>query len=125
MNNINFEMAIQNINLEQYDKAVEFLKTAIIEEQEAGNEKIAMEYTCVLGELYADLGRRNESITEFIKVLEFDKKNNSIPQQAKIAREFLEFFRGEMQVVTAEAPKNLAQMQTKAFVNRHQRGHKR
>lgn len=125
MNNINFEMAIQNINLEQYDKAVEFLKTAITEEQEAGHEKIAMEYTCVLAELYADLGRRNESITEFIKVLEFDKKNNSIPKQAKIAREFLEFFRGEMQVVTAEAPKNLAQMQTKAFVNRHQRGRKR
>ncbi len=123
--NTNFEMAIQYINLEEYDKAVESLKKAIAAEQEAGNEKAAMEYTCVLGELLADLGRREEAIPEFLKIIEFDNKTNSIPKQAKIAREFLMFFSGEMQVVQAEAPKNLAQMQTKAFVNRHQRGRKR
>lgn len=107
--NVNFEMAIQYINMEEYDKAIESLKKAIADEVENNNEKAATEYTCVLGELLADLGRRDESEAEFIKVLDYCVKTNSLPKQARIAKEFLDFFHGKVQLVSAPVPRNRAE----------------
>lgn len=124
--NINFEMAIQYINLEAYDKAVESLQTAIKEETDKGNEKASIEYTCVLGELYADLGKKEESIGEFAKVLEYCDRTNDLPKQRKIARDFLDLFSGATKMVTAphpaaQAPANVMGMTSKGFIAKNQR----
>lgn len=124
--NVNFEMAIQYINLEEYEKAVESLKTAISEEMDKGNEKESIEYTCVLGELYADLGRKKESIDEFLKVLEYCEKTNSLPKQQKIAKDFLDILFGEAKLVTEqrpaiETPINIMGMTSKGFIAKNQR----
>lgn len=107
--NVNFEMAIQFINMEEYDKAVDSLKIAIAAEYENNDEKTAVEYTCVLGELLADLGRRDESEAEFLKVLDYCIKTNSLPKQARIAKDFLDFFHGEIKLVTDVVPRNRAE----------------
>lgn len=107
--NVNFEMAIQFINMEEYDKAVDSLKKAIAAEYEKNDEKAAIEYTCVLGELLADLDRRAEAEAEFIKVLEYSDKTNSVPKQAKIAIEFLDFFHGKVKLITDVVPRNRAE----------------
>lgn len=124
--NVNFEMAIQYINLEAYDKAVESLNTAIKEENDKGNEKGAIEYTCVLGELYADLGNKKEAIDEFTKVLEYCEKTNSLPKQQKIAKDFLDILFGEAKFVTEqhpaiEVPVNVMGMTSKGFIAKNQR----
>ena len=46
--NVNFEMALQYINLGSYEKAENELKTAIAAETEKGNLSVAAEYRCVL-----------------------------------------------------------------------------
>ncbi len=107
--NANFEMAIQFINMEEYDKAVDSLKKAISAEHENNNEKAAMEYTCVLGELLANLDRRHEAEEEFLKVLDYSVRTNSIPKQAAIAKEFLDFFHGKIKLVTDAVPRNRAE----------------
>lgn len=124
--NINFEMAIQYINLEDYDKAVESLQTAIKDEFGKNNEKGAIEYTCVLGELYADLNRKEESIDEFNKVLEYCERTNKLPKQRQIAKEFLDLFSGETKMTTEprptiQAPANVMGMTSKGFIAKNQR----
>lgn len=124
--NVNFEMAIQYINLEAYDKAVDSLQTAIKEESDKGNEKGAMEYTCVLGELYADLGKKKESIDEFTKVLNYCDRTNELPKQRKIAKDFLDMFFGEVKMVTEphpaiEMPINVMGLTSKGFIAKNQR----
>lgn len=121
--NVNFEMAIQYINLESYDKAVDALKTAIREETDKNDEKTATEYTCVLGELLADLGRKQEAEQEFLKVLDYCDRTNSLSKQRAIARDFLDLFHGNVQFVTetAEIPRSVRQVQNKAFIAKQQR----
>lgn len=124
--NVNFEMAIQYINLEEYDKAVKSLQTAIKEEADKGDEKASIEYTCVLGELYADMGKREESIDEFTKVLEYCNRTSSLPKQRKIAKDFLDLFMGETKVVTEphptiQMPANVMGMTSKGFIAKNQR----
>ena len=65
MSNINFEAALKYIDLGSYDKAVEKLKLAIDEESSKDNDTRATEYHCVLGELYAQLGKEDEAREEF------------------------------------------------------------
>ncbi len=124
--NVNFEMAIQYINLEAYDKAVESLQTAVKEEADKGNEKGAVEYTCVLGELYADMGRKEDAIEEFTKVMEYCGKTNSLPKQRQIAMEFLDLFSGRTKMVTephptVQTPANVMGMTSKGFIAKNQR----
>lgn len=124
--NVNFEMAIQYINLEEYEKAVESLKAAVKEESDRGNEKGAAEYTCVLGELYADLGMKDESIGEFTKVLDYCNRTNSLPKQRQIAKDFLDLFSGNIKLVTdtpktIDVPFNTMGMQSKGFIAKNQR----
>ena len=59
--NVEFEAALQYINLESYDNAISHLNKAIDKEMDEGNEGTAMEYRCVLGELLANLDRKEEA----------------------------------------------------------------
>ncbi len=121
--NVNFEMAIQYINLEAYDKAVKSLQAAIKEETDKNDERAATEYACVLGELLADLGKKEEAEEEFLKVLDYCDRTNSLHKQREIARDFLDLFHGRTQLVTetAEIPRNVTQLQNKAFITKQQR----
>jgi len=87
--NVNFEMALQYINLGSYEKAEEELRTAISAETEKNNLSAAAEYRCVLGELLANLGKRKKSDAEFLQVVEYCKETNSLPKQLEIAESFL------------------------------------
>ncbi len=87
--NVNFEMALQYINLGSYEKAEEELRTAIEKETEKGSLETAMEYRCVLGELLANLRKRKKSDEEFLRVVEYCKKTGSLPKQLAIAEEYL------------------------------------
>lgn len=90
--NISFEIGLRYIDHGNYDKAVTSIKTAIEEETASGSESTAAEYRCVLGELYANMGKINESEQEFIKVLEFCDKNNTLPKQRAIALRYLQTY---------------------------------
>ncbi len=121
--NFNFELAIRYINLEAYDKAVESLQTAIEEETDKGSERTAIEYTCVLGELLADIGKKQEAEQEFLKVIEYCDRTNSLHKQRDIAADFLDLFHGKTKLVTEvpETPRNVMVMQSKGFIAKNQR----
>ena len=87
--NVEFEAALQYINMESYDRAVEYLNKAIDKEMDGGNEGTAMEYRCVLGELLADLGRRDEARDEFAAVVDYCDFSNKLPKQKYIAGAFI------------------------------------
>ena len=87
--NVNFEMALQYINLGSYEKAENELKTAIADETEKGNLSVAAEYRCVLGELLANLDRKADSDKEFRQVVEYCKKTGELKKQRDIAEKFL------------------------------------
>ncbi len=87
--NVNFEMALQYINLGSYEKAEKELKTAIEAETEKQNLSVATEYRCVLGELLANLGRKKDSDEQFKQVVEFCDKTGKLAKQREIAEGFL------------------------------------
>lgn len=90
--NVNFEAAIHLINLGSYDTAAEHLRKAIAEEKANGNEQTAIEYTCVLGDLFSNLGEDDKAKTEFDKVLEYCDRTKSLNKQRKIAADFMSTF---------------------------------
>ena len=75
--NINFEAALQYINLGNYERAVEKLNLAI--EAAGGDTDEGMQYRCVLAELYANMGILNQSRAK----------------QRAIARAYLDAFDGK------------------------------
>lgn len=87
--NVNFEMALQYINLGSYEKAEKELKTAIDTETEKQNFSIATEYRCVLGELLANLDRKAEADEQFKQVVDYCKKTGELKKQLEIAEGFL------------------------------------
>lgn len=87
--NVNFEMALQYINLGSYEKAESELRAAIDEETEKGNAETAAEFRCVLGELLANLGKRKKSDAEFLLVVEYCKETGLLPKQLEIAESYL------------------------------------
>lgn len=99
--NIEFEMGLQLINLGSYEKAVERIRAAVDEETEKNDEKTAAEYRCVLGELLANLGRKEEANAEFAKVVAYCKSTGSLPKQLEIAEKYL----SKVTVKKAAAPK--------------------
>lgn len=99
--NISFEVALQLINLGSYDKAVERLNEAIAQETENKNESAATEYRCVLAELLANLGRKDEANEEFVKVVSYCIKTGSLPKQREIAEGYL----SKVSVKKTDSPK--------------------
>lgn len=122
--NIHFDLAIQFINLEDYDKALRELNSAIAEEREKENENAAIQYTCVLGELLANLGRKEQSREEFNKVIEYCRRTDSLPKQLNIAETYIAAFDGRIQMTSApvkrlgDAPLVGKPVQNKAFISK-------
>ena len=93
MSNLNYEAALKYIDLGSYDKAVEKLKLAI-EESSKDNDIRATEYRCVLGELFAQLGKEEEAREEFTQVIQFADENNVLATQRSIAKTYINAFDG-------------------------------
>ncbi|MDE6032178.1 MAG: tetratricopeptide repeat protein [Oscillospiraceae bacterium] len=87
--NVEFEAALQYINMENYDRAVEYLNKAIDKEMDEDREDKAIEYRCVLGELLANLDRRDEARDEFAAVVDYCDFSNRLPNQKTIASAFI------------------------------------
>lgn len=94
--NIDFEAALRYIDLGSYDKAIASLNAAIDKENEAGNDHDAAQYRCVLGELYANLGKTEESRAEFEQVIDFCDDTNGLQKQRTIAQTYLDAFDGKL-----------------------------
>lgn len=94
MSNLNYEAALKYIDLGSYDKAVEKLKLAIDEESSKDNDIRATEYRCVLGELYAQLGKEDEAREEFTQVIQFADENSTLDTQRSIAQTYINAFEG-------------------------------
>lgn len=99
--NINFEAAIRYINIGESEQAIKELKEAIRSEIANNSENISIQYRCVLGELLHDLERDDEAAEEFKKVIDYCKRTGSLPNQEKIAEEFLKAINGNI-TITAE-----------------------
>lgn len=93
---IHFEMAIRQINMGAYESAARNLENAIDAEEGNGDTKSAMECRCVLGELLANMGETERAREEFNKVLGYCTVTNSLPEQRKIARDFIDEFDGKL-----------------------------
>lgn len=102
MSNINFEAALKYIDLGSYDKAVEKLKLAIDEESSKDNDTRATEYHCVLGELYAQLGKEDEAREEFTQVIQFADENSTLDTQRSIAQTYINAFEGLLPPIPSE-----------------------
>ena len=102
MKNINFEAALKYIDLGSYDKAVEKLNAAIDEENSSNNESRAVEYRCVLGELYAQLGKKDEARDQFNQVIEYADENSVLAKQRTIAKTYIDAYDGLIKVPTAD-----------------------
>ena len=94
MSNLNYEAALKYIDLGSYDKAVEKLNLAIDEESSKDNDIRATEYHCVLGELYAQLGKEDEAREEFTQVIQFADENSTLDTQRSIAQTYINAFEG-------------------------------
>lgn len=94
MSNLNYEAALKYIDLGSYDKAVEKLKLAIDEESSKDNDIRATEYRCVLGELFAQLGKEEEAREEFTQVIQFADENSTLDTQRSIAQTYINAFEG-------------------------------
>jgi len=92
--NTNFEAALRHIDLGNYDKAIEELNTAIDTEMDNDNEGRATEYRCVLGELLANLDRRDDARDEFAAVLDYCDYSRSLPKQRQISIAFIKAIDG-------------------------------
>lgn len=129
--NIHFDLAIQFINLEDYDNALRELNEAITEENGKGSENAAIQYTCVLGELLANLGQIEQSRAEFNKVIEYCRRTNSLPKQLDIAETYIAAFDGKIQMTSApakrpgDAPLVGKPVQNKAFIAKQMNKRKR
>ncbi len=86
---IEFQAALNYINLGVYDKAEEMLRAAVKKEMDKGKEETAIQYRCVLGELFADIGKEKESRTEFEAVLDYCEENGTLYKQREIAQNYL------------------------------------
>ena len=91
--NIDFEAALKYIDLGNYEKAVEKLNAAI--EQAGGETDEGMQYRCVLGELFANMGIVNRSEEEFVKIMKYTEDSTTLPRQRAIAQAYLDAFSGK------------------------------
>ena len=115
MSNLNYEAALKYIDLGSYDKAVEKLKLAIDEESSKDNDTRATEYHCVLGELYAQLGKEDEAREEFTQVIQFADENSTLDTQRSIAQTYINAFEG---LLPGDVPLVPKPVQNKGFISR-------
>ena len=99
--NVDFEAALQFINLESYDKAEASLNKAIKTEEDKGDKTTATQYRCVLGELFANLGRAQDAREQFEMVLEFCDSTHTLQAQRAISQRYIDAFDGK---IPAPAP---------------------
>lgn len=93
--NVELEAALQHINLGNYEKAMEKLQALIDSADEAQDEIKGAQYRCILGELYAQLGKKDEASKLFSKILEIPSEKDELSMQHNIARRYLEAFAGK------------------------------
>ncbi len=126
--NIDFEAALKYIDLGNYEKAVEKLNTAIVAVGAETDE--GMEYRCVLGELYANMGMVNLSHDEFVKVMNYSEEHNTLVRQRTIAKTYLDAFAGNLPMPEkkierpGDAPLVPKPRQNAAFIAKQTRKHK-
>lgn len=126
--NINFEAALKYIDLGNYEKAVENLNTAI--ETAGGETEEGMQYRCVLGELYANIGNAGRSREEFEKVIKYAEDTNTLSKQRDIARAYIDAFDGKTAAPTAkiqrpgDVPLVPKPRQNAAFIAKQSRKHR-
>lgn len=99
--NIDFEAALQYIDLEDYAKAEEKLNKAIKTEEDKDNPADAAKYRCVLGELFANLGRADEARAHFEQVVDFCSRTHTLEAQRRISQRYIDMFDGK---IPAPAP---------------------
>ncbi len=121
-----YAIALKFIDLGMYDEAIDHLKLAIKEAKSADNGDMSVMISCVLGELYANLGKISESKAVFTEVKEYCDKTNSLPAQKEIAEKFLNSFdaASRPQNPRRESSPNLKPQQNKAFITRQMRKRK-
>lgn len=103
--NVNFEKALKYIDMGSYNKAVDSLNAAIDESKSAGDDSVAIQYKCVLGELYAQLEMEEQAISAFTEVVDFCDKSNLLIEQRNIAMKYLIAYRtGTIDSVLNEEP---------------------
>ena len=126
--NINFEAALKYIDLGNYERAVEKLNSAIAAAGENTDEE--MQYRCVLGELYANMGIVNRSQEEFVKVMKYTEDSTTLPKQRSIAQAYLDAFAGktamprEQMKRPGDAPLVPKPRQDTAFIAKQSRKHR-
>lgn len=104
---LHFEMALRQINMGKYETAVGNLEKAIDAEEGNGDTKSAMECRCVLGELLANMGENDRAREEFNKVLGYCTVTNTLPEQYKIARDFINAFDGKLPDLSGKVEKDI------------------
>ena len=126
--NIDFEAALKYIDLGNYERAVEKLNSAIAAAGENTDEE--MQYRCVLGELYANIGNVNQSQEEFVRVMEYTDNSQTLPKQRSIAQAYLDAFAGktamprEQMKRPGDAPLVPKPRQDAAFIAKQSRKHR-
>ena len=103
--NVNFEKAIRYIDMGSYNKAVDSLNAAIVEANEAGNTNEAIQYKCVLGELYAQLEMATQAKAVLQEVVAHCDENRCLYEQRAIAQKYLIAYEtGNIDAVLNEQP---------------------
>lgn len=123
--NIEFEAALRYIDMGSYEKAVKRLMNAI--EKEDGKPE-EFQYRCVLGELYANIGKHDEAREEFNKVLDYCDENNILDKQRHISQTYLDALDGKLPEMPAQPAKRPGDVplvpkpqQNKGFIARQSR----
>lgn len=94
--NVNYEAALQYIDIGNYEKAQESLEKAITIEEEKGDGLAAAQYRCVLGELFANLGNVENAREQFQRVIYYCDNTNTLGTQRKIAQTYIDAFDGKI-----------------------------
>ncbi|MBQ8170570.1 MAG: tetratricopeptide repeat protein [Oscillospiraceae bacterium] len=120
---MNFELqkALHYIDLQETEKAISCLKTAIQQELDSGNEAAATECRCVLGELYALDQQKDESREQFEKVMEYSVRTGELMKQREIAVMYLAAFDGKLPAPgrrPGDAPLVAKPVQNKGFISK-------
>lgn len=121
--NLELEKALQFIDLQQTEKAVECLKKAIQQEEDAGNECSAIECRCILGELYFLNHCPDEANEELAKVVEYSMKTGELLKQREIAETYLMVMSGKLAAPTpaqrpGDVPLVFKPVQDKNFISK-------
>lgn len=90
---VHFDAALTQINLGKYDRAVYNLETAIKAETDGGNAENAIKCTCVLAELLSQIGKEDRAYEEYNKVLSYCNMTNTLPEQRKLAADYIEIYK--------------------------------